>query len=138
MADDLPLLDALVQVSLDVTAVLTAVAAQHDLSLTQLRVLAILRDRDREPTLAQLADHLGLDRSTITGLIDRAQKRGLVRRVAHAQDKRSAHVTLTEAGHALAPDLEAEIGRRLAPLTDALNARERERLRALLARLLTR
>jgi MarR family transcriptional regulator, lower aerobic nicotinate degradation pathway regulator len=136
MADDLPLLDALVQVSLDVTAVLTAVAAQHDLSLTQLRVLAILRDR--EPTLAQLADHLGLDRSTITGLVDRAQKRGLVERVAHAQDKRSAHVRLTEAGHALAPDLEAEIGRRLAPLTDALNARERERLRALLARLLSR
>ena len=64
-------------------AVLTEVAAEHDLSLTQLRVLGILRDR--EPTMADLATFTGLERSTISGLIDRAAQRGLV-----DQDRRPA------------------------------------------------
>ena len=63
-------MDGLVQVSFTVIALLSRVAAEHDLSLTQLRVLAILRDR--EPTMAELATHLGLERSSVSGLIDRA------------------------------------------------------------------
>ena len=39
------LIDALVTASFATMAVLTRIAAEHDLSLTQLRVLAILRDR---------------------------------------------------------------------------------------------
>ena len=38
-----PVLDNLVQVSFAVIAVVSRTAAEHDLSLTQLRVLAILR-----------------------------------------------------------------------------------------------
>ena len=72
--DDLQ--DALVQMSFGLMAVLTEVAAEHDLSLTQLRVLGILRDR--EPTMAELATFTGLERSTVSGLIDRAAQRGLV------------------------------------------------------------
>ena len=68
--------DALAQMSFTLMAVLTEVAAEHDLSLTQLRVLGILRDR--EPTMADLATFTGLERSTISGLIDRAAQRGLV------------------------------------------------------------
>ena len=64
------------QMSFTLMAVLTEVAAEHDLSLTQLRVLGILRDR--EPTMADLATFTGLERSTISGLIDRAAQRGLV------------------------------------------------------------
>jgi DNA-binding MarR family transcriptional regulator len=57
--------DALAQMSFTLMAVLTEVAAEHDLSLTQLRVLGILRDR--EPTMAELATFTGLERSTISG-----------------------------------------------------------------------
>ena len=69
--------DSLVLASFTVIALLSRVAAEHDLSLTQVRVLAILRDR--EPTMAELADYLGLERSSVSGLIDRAVRRGLVR-----------------------------------------------------------
>src|ERR1700681_2371450 len=79
--------DSLVQLSFGVIAVLSRVAAEHDLSLTQLRVLGILRDR--EPTMAELATYLGLERSTVSGLIDRAVKRGLVRRDASEDDGRA-------------------------------------------------
>jgi hypothetical protein len=59
--------DALAQMSFTLMAILTEVAAEHDLSLTQLRVLGILRDR--EPTMADLATFTGLERSTISGLV---------------------------------------------------------------------
>ena len=61
--------DALAQISFALMAVLTEVAAEYDLSLTQLRVLGILRDR--EPTMADLATFTGLERSTVSGLVER-------------------------------------------------------------------
>ena len=133
-ADDLG--DLLVQVSFAVIAMLNRVAAEQDLSLTQLRVLGILRDR--EPTMAELATHLGLERSTVSGLIDRAVQRGLVQKTTDAADGRSVRVSLsTEAQH-LATRVIAELSELMAPLTDRLNAGEQKRLIALLAKVLDR
>jgi DNA-binding MarR family transcriptional regulator len=134
MERDLSLLDALVQVSFEVTAILSQVAGEHDLSLTQLRLLAILRDRS--PRMSELADHLGLDRSTISGLVDRAARRGLVERVADSVDRRSARVALTEAGRELTERGGAEVARRTAPLLARLGAADQRRLAGLLAGLL--
>src|SRR5579862_6948617 len=94
-------LDSLVRVSFAVMALLSQAAAEHDLSLTQLRALAILRDR--EPKMAELAAYLGLDRSSVSGLIDRAARRGLVQRGTSSDDGRSVRVSLTPAGKRLAP-----------------------------------
>ena len=100
--------DALVQISFALMAVLTEVAAEHNLSLTQLRVLGILRDR--EPTMADLATFTGLERSTVSGLIDRAAQRGLVAKTADPHDGRSVRVTLTEPARRLVPEITAAIG----------------------------
>ena len=67
-ADDLALRDALVQMSFEVMGRLTQLAAEEGMSLTQLRVLGVLRDR--RPRMADLAGGLGLDRSSVTGLIE--------------------------------------------------------------------
>src|SRR6202042_3742213 len=90
------LIDALVTASFATMAVLTRIAAEHDLSLTQLRVLAILRDRRVKMT--ELADYLGLDKSTVSGLVDRAEKRGLLQRVPNPLDGRAVDVILSAAG----------------------------------------
>src|ERR1700683_291049 len=90
------MIDSLVQVSFTVIALLSRVAAEHDLSLTQMRVLAILRDH--EPTMAELAAYLGLERSSVSGLIDRAVKRGLVRRGARRGGGRGGRGRLPPAG----------------------------------------
>ncbi|WP_328321587.1 MarR family transcriptional regulator [Kribbella sp. NBC_00382] len=127
-------LDRLVQTSFTVMAVLSQAAAAHDLSLTQLRVLAILRDH--QPKMAELAAHLGLDRSSVSGLVDRSAKRGLVRRTASKDDARAVHVSLTPAGHRLAATLTVEIADALAPLTAKLPPAEQKRLGILLAKLL--
>ncbi len=126
--------DALAQMSFTLMAVLTEVAAEHDLSLTQLRVLGILRDR--EPTMAELANFTGLERSTISGLIDRAAARGLVRRTADPHDGRSVRVTLTESARGLALEITAAVGDRIKPLTGQLNTAEQMRLTALLTKAL--
>jgi MarR family transcriptional regulator, lower aerobic nicotinate degradation pathway regulator len=48
------------------------------MSVTQLRMLGILRDR--EPAMLDLASHLKLENSSVIGLINRGEKRGLVER----------------------------------------------------------
>jgi len=110
------------------------VAAEHDLSLTQLRMLGILRDR--EPTMADLATFTGLERSTISGLIDRAAQRGLVVRTADPHDGRSVRVSLTKQARGLVPEVTAAIADRIKPLTGHLSAAEQKRLTALLTRAL--
>lgn len=124
--------DSLVQVSFAVIAVLSRVAADHDLSLTQLRVLGILRDR--EPTMAELATYLGLERSTVSGLIERAVERGLVRKTAHPVDGRSVRVSLTAEAKRLATRVVAEIGEPMRPLIGPLSASEQKRLTELLTK----
>ena len=115
-------------------AVLTEVAAQHDLSLTQLRVLGILRDR--EPTMADLATFTGLERSTISGLIDRAAQRGLVTKTADPHDGRSVRVGLTDLAHRLVPEILAAVGDRITPMAGRLSSGEQKRLTALLTKAL--
>ncbi|WP_029136026.1 MarR family winged helix-turn-helix transcriptional regulator [Nakamurella lactea] len=131
---DPELLDALVQTSFAVMARLSQAAAAHDMSLTQLRMLAILRDR--QPKMAELARYLGLDRSSVSGLIDRAEKRGLVQRTSSGDDGRSVRVSLTADGRRLDPGLTAEIAGLIAPMTHSLTVAERQRLAGLLGRML--
>jgi DNA-binding MarR family transcriptional regulator len=129
-----PLIDALVQVSFVTMAVLSRVGAEHDLSLTQLRVLAILRDR--RVKMSELAGYLGLDKSTISGLVDRAEKRGLIRRLPNPVDGRGVDVELSAAGMELAERGAAQVARSLSPLTSTLTRAEAHRLTALLERML--
>jgi DNA-binding MarR family transcriptional regulator len=127
-------MESLVQASFTVMALLSRAAAEHDLSLTQLRVLAILRDR--QPTMAELASHLGLERSSVSGLIDRAVRRGLARRDTSHEDGRAVHVSLTSDGRRLARQLTTEISGLITPMTRRLNPPEQKRLSALLGRVL--
>jgi DNA-binding MarR family transcriptional regulator len=123
-------MDAMVEATFMVTALLSQVAAAHDLSLTQLRVLGILRDR--EPKMAQLAQFLGLERSTVSGLIDRAERRGLVRRTASGDDGRSVLVGLTAEGHRQAALVTAEAAALITPILGRLPGVDQEHLRSLL------
>jgi DNA-binding MarR family transcriptional regulator len=128
------LVDALVQTSFVTTAVLTRIGAEHDVSLTLLRVGGILRDRRLRMTA--LADYLGLERSTLSGLVDRAEQRGFIERAPSAEDGRAVDVFLTAAGKVLADRLHSEVTAALAPLTGALVPAERRQLQRLLGRIL--
>jgi DNA-binding MarR family transcriptional regulator len=128
------LMDGLVQTSFAVMALLSQVAAAHDLSLTQLRALAILRDR--EPKMAELAAHLGLEKSSVSGLVDRAVKRGLVRRDTSSDDARAVRLSLAPEGQRLAVRLTDQIADLLAPITGRLSPAQQRHLASLLTTLL--
>ena len=133
--EDLGLVDALAQLSFLVQNALAELAGEYDLSITQTRLLGILRDR--EPTMNQLGRHLGLDKSSITGLVDRAQRRGLVTRTPSTVDRRSFQVSITDAGREVVAQVGARFAERIkdcaAPLTEA----DRKRLSRLATRLVT-
>ncbi len=129
-------MDGLVQLSFLIQAVLGRVAAGADLSMLQARLLGVLRDR--EPGMAQLARLLELDKSSTTGLIDRAERRGLVRRVVVPEDRRAFRVVLTDEGRQLADRLGREVGRQVAAVTDDLSDTNRRRLSLLASQIVVR
>src|ERR1700735_4012629 len=94
------LVDALVMTSFATMAVLNRIAAEHARSLAQLRVLAILRDR--RVKMSELTNFLGLDKSTVSGLVDRAEKRGLLQRAPNPHEGRGVDVVLAPSGMGLA------------------------------------
>ncbi len=128
------LIEALGETSFVTMAVLTKIGADNDLSLTQLRVLGILRDR--RPRMAVLADYLGLKKSSMTGLIDRAEKRGLVGRAPSAEDERAVEVFLTPKGAKFVKSLGTQLLAALSPLASGLSTSEQVRLETLLRRML--
>jgi MarR family transcriptional regulator, lower aerobic nicotinate degradation pathway regulator len=123
---DLGLVDALAQLTFAVHAALARIAASHDLSIAALRLLGILRDR--RPAINELARLLQLDKSSVTGLVDRAQERGLVRRTASPLDRRSVQVTITAAGQELIDLGTAAFETEVAALVADLTASQRSRL----------
>ena len=129
-----PVTDALVEVSFAVLDLLSRSAADLDLSVTQLRLIGILRDRS--PSMAALADFLRLDRSSVSGLIDRAEKRGLVARRASGDDARVTLIDLTPAGRDLGVRLGAVASARMDVLLSDVSDDEREQLVSLAASIL--
>ena len=127
-------MDGLVQTAFRVMEIVNRVGARHDLSTTQVRLLGILRDH--EPTMGELAQHLSLDKSSVSGLIDRAEQRGLVRRFTSPDDARSARVSMTDAGRRLAAIGEKHIDEDVAKLAETLTPTEQSQLSALLLRML--
>ena len=67
------------------------------LTIPQMRLLWALRDEDGLPVGA-LAEHLGVNPSTITGHVDRLVRQDLVRREEDSDDRRIVRNYLTETG----------------------------------------
>jgi DNA-binding MarR family transcriptional regulator len=118
--------NALAQLSFVVQSMLARTAAKHDLSLTQLRLLGMLRDR--RPSMQDLAQRLGLDKSSVTGLVDRAERRGLMKRETDPCDGRSVRVVITALGLQVAREGSAEIREALVLVTEPLSATQRTQL----------
>ena len=126
--------DGLVQLSFLVQSVLAKTAARHDLTVPQVRLLGILRDR--EPGMLQLARHLGLDKSSVTGLVDRAERRGLVRRDAAIDDGRGIRVSSTPLGRHLTEQVSAEIAVQVVALGNSLKAADKRILTRLVSQII--
>jgi len=63
----------------------------------QAGILFLLKEKDGR-TMSELSQILSIDNSTITGLVDRLEKAGLVRRDLSPNDRRSSHVYASQEG----------------------------------------
>jgi DNA-binding MarR family transcriptional regulator len=133
-ATQLSLVDGLAQLSFTVRGLLERRAAEHDLSMVQIRLLGVLRDR--HPTMNELAGLLQLDKSSTTGLVTRAERRGLVTRVPSTSDRRSVSVALTDAGRDLIETAAGRFGTDVADLLSGLSTDDRATFVALVSQIL--
>jgi DNA-binding MarR family transcriptional regulator len=95
--------DGLAQLSFLVHGVLERCGG--DASITLVRLMGVLRDRT--PTMNELARLLDLDKSSVSGLVDRAERRGLVVREPSTADRRAIRVHLTDDGRMRVRDVAA-------------------------------
>jgi DNA-binding MarR family transcriptional regulator len=131
---ELSTVDGLAQLAFVIHGILERRAAEHDLSIIQTRLLGVLRDR--KPTMNQLAKLLALDKSSITGLVDRAERRGLVVRVPSTADRRSVLVSLTDDGRSLVSHVSTRFEADISMMLDPLPPSDRAALSELVSRVL--
>jgi DNA-binding MarR family transcriptional regulator len=133
-AQELDPVDGLAQLSFVITGLLERRAGEHDLSLPAARLLGVLRDR--EPTMNELARLLELDKSSVTGLVDRAERRGLVARVPLATDRRAVLVRLTDTGRTLVSAAAGSFADDVSAMLGLLPPRDQAALARIVSRLL--
>jgi MarR family transcriptional regulator, lower aerobic nicotinate degradation pathway regulator len=126
--------DGLAQLSFLVHRMLERRATEHDLSIIQTRLLGVLRDR--RPTINELGKLLDLDKSSVSGLVERAERRGLVRRAPSPADGRAVLVSLSDRGRSLVSEASAQFGADVHKLLDQLSPSDRRVLSRLVSRLL--
>jgi DNA-binding MarR family transcriptional regulator len=118
---------ALIQLSRIVQCVHADLSEQHGLTPVQAKLLCVLATSPRQ--MAELARGFGVEKAALTGLVDRAERRGLVRRSPVTGDRRAVAVTLTDAGRAAAHAFHQEATAQLDRLLAALPRDEREAFR---------
>lgn len=72
-----------------------------ELSVSQFNILNLLSAPSQGMSQTELSRALIMNRSNVTGLVDRLEKRGLVQRQPVPEDRRAYRVELTAAGQAL-------------------------------------
>ena len=127
---------ALVRLSHVVQHVFTHVSREHGVTPQQAQLLSMLNDGPIGMT--ELSRLLHLEKSSLTGLVDRVERRGLVTRVADPRDRRTSQVSLTTDGARLGETVHEEICARLDTLGEAMPDTDRNRIATALAGLAAR
>lgn len=123
---------ALVRASFLVNAVYAESGREHGLTAQQGQLLCVLM---KQPYgMGELSTTLGLAKSSLTGLVDRTERNGLVQRESDPDDTRAVRVALTPRGSKLATEFYDETCRRIGELPIGLSAAERATLAGLLSR----
>jgi DNA-binding MarR family transcriptional regulator len=74
---------------------------KYQISAAQLNCILTLYDYGPLPP-SKIADHMMVKSSTVTGVVDRLEKKGLAERMRNSPDRRVITIQLTEAGKELA------------------------------------
>jgi len=99
-----------------------------DLTPSSGLVLGILADVGAPLPPNQIAERLVISRASVTSLIDSLERRGYVRRLPHATDRRMLFIELTDAGRQVAQEFRLLVHRREKAWLAALTEQEQVQL----------
>lgn len=114
-------------------------AAVEEIGLTAPQLHAVLWiGREGSLTMGEVAQRIGVTEKTITGIVDRLERAGFVRRARDEADRRVVRVRLTPTGARTHRRLDREFAAKLTTFFELLGPRDARQLFAILERLISR
>ena len=95
--DSVKLLISLIRTSREIYNEMSAKLSRFGLTQAKFKILLVLFQKGHSLKPSELAQHTGVTRSTMTGLMDGLERDGFIRRGNH-EDRRMTTIHLTEAG----------------------------------------
>jgi DNA-binding MarR family transcriptional regulator len=114
---------ALVRLSFLVQSIYADLCAKHGLSPAQAQLLCVIKDQPRGMT--ELARMLRLERPGLSGLVDRIERRGLLRRDTPDHDRRAVTLSPTPRGKQIVEAFYDDVSNRLLEVVAQLPAPDR-------------
>jgi DNA-binding MarR family transcriptional regulator len=133
-AGEIDVATGLIRLSFLVQSTYGRASERHDLTPVQAKLLCVLADSPR--CMAELAALFGVEKAALTGLVDRAERRGFVHRAPVPGDRRALLVTLTPQGHQAAAAFLDDVKAEVSGLASDLRPDDREHFRATLAQMI--
>lgn len=105
--------------------------AKNNLGITEFSVLEVLYQKGKQ-TIQQIGNCILISSGSMTYVIDKLEKRGLLCRNACPDDRRVIHVTLTDAGNGLMDEIMPKYHEFVNSMFDSLSSDEEKTLVRLL------
>ncbi|MDZ7695753.1 MAG: MarR family transcriptional regulator [Deltaproteobacteria bacterium] len=100
---------------------------KYQLSASQLHCILVLNEMGPIPP-SKIAQHIMVNSSTVTGVIDRLEHKGFLERVRNSKDRRVITITLTGKGKELADNAPLPVQERMIEGIKGLPPQERTRI----------
>ena len=123
------------RVKLEMGAALDAELAPLDITGAQFVILMSIALGEAD-SACELCKGISYDPGAMTRMLDRLERRGLVRRVAHPNDRRTSNLELTAEGKAVYPKLRASAMKVLNRFLRGFTQKEARQMESFLQRML--
>jgi DNA-binding MarR family transcriptional regulator len=123
------------RVRIEIGAALDAELASLDITAAQFAILKSIAHEEAD-SASGICKDMSYDPGAMTRMLDRLERRGLVRRVAHPHDRRASNLELTAEGTAVYPKLRATAMKVLNRFLDGFTQKEARQLERFLQRML--
>jgi MarR family transcriptional regulator, organic hydroperoxide resistance regulator len=131
------ILEAIVYLYTESRRITKEVARSAELTGPQLTVLKVLEGVG-DLSLSELSERIRAQNSTVTGIIDRMEREGLVVRARSTEDRRVVNIQLTEKGARIARDISVEPMEVFRSALESLSASEMRDLLRILTKIAQR
>ena len=120
----------------DLLTAFETILGKHGLSQGRFLTLIVMnRTPNKAINPSTLAEKVGVKRATMTGLLDGLERKGLVKRLAHPEDRRKVSIRLTDTGRQVLDEMLPDYYSRIAKLMVNLTENERKSLVSLLGKI---